>query len=367
MNQNDRELMERYLYEVTRRLPKKQRQEVSLELQELIGDMVENGQSIDEVLTRLGDPKEFAKQYQDGRHYLIGPEYFDTYLWFVRVVLICAGVTLLVVSAVEGIQEGLGITGASQPQAAVTAAILGIVRGLGSAISACIGAFGGITLLFAILERRNISLDGTEHRAWSPGDLGKGPAGKGTHWRPDSLAPLPHEKALIRRGDSIAGIVFILIFALLLIFAPQLFGAFFRQGEEIVTIPIFNLEQWSLILPVFILWLVVGLGDEVFQLVTGRYCRAVMICNILCNLVQTILAFLVLKVFPFWNPEFAVQLKAQLGGAENEAANFFLHHWDGDLASNLLLAFLVLVSLAEIATTVYHTLRYGNRPKEALK
>ncbi|HIS55321.1 MAG TPA: hypothetical protein IAB48_01510 [Candidatus Fimimorpha excrementavium] len=45
--------------------------------------------SMEEVLTQLGDPAAFAKQYQNDCQYLIGPEHFETYLWFVRVVLIC--------------------------------------------------------------------------------------------------------------------------------------------------------------------------------------------------------------------------------------------------------------------------------------
>ena len=39
VNQQEQELMERYIYQVVRRLPKNQRKEVARELQELIGDM----------------------------------------------------------------------------------------------------------------------------------------------------------------------------------------------------------------------------------------------------------------------------------------------------------------------------------------
>ena len=87
MTPNEKDYMDRYIYQVIRRLPKAQREEVRMELEELISDMYADRGSMEEVLTELGDPAEFAKQYQNEQKYLIGPEYFDTYLWFVKVVL----------------------------------------------------------------------------------------------------------------------------------------------------------------------------------------------------------------------------------------------------------------------------------------
>lgn len=56
-----------------------------MELEELISDMYTDKGSMEEVLTELGDPAEFAKQYLSEQRYLIGSEYFDSYLWFVKV------------------------------------------------------------------------------------------------------------------------------------------------------------------------------------------------------------------------------------------------------------------------------------------
>ena len=49
MNPVEQEWMERYVYAVTRRLPKSQRQEVARELEELIGDMLEDGGTMESV------------------------------------------------------------------------------------------------------------------------------------------------------------------------------------------------------------------------------------------------------------------------------------------------------------------------------
>ena len=55
------------------------------------------------------------------------------------------------------------------------------------------------------------------------------------------------------------GIVFIVIFSVLLIFAPHFFAAIFTEGEAITTVPVFNLEQWGIVLPVFVISLLIGL------------------------------------------------------------------------------------------------------------
>ena len=54
MTPNEKELTERYIYQVVRRLPKNQRDEVGMELYELIGDMYEEQPDIEKVLEKLG-------------------------------------------------------------------------------------------------------------------------------------------------------------------------------------------------------------------------------------------------------------------------------------------------------------------------
>lgn len=363
MNPIDQELMERYIYQVVRRLPKAQRREVGLELQELIGDMMETESSMEAVLTRLGDPREFARQYQDDKHYLIGPEYFDTYLWLLKIVLICTAVPILAVSIVEGIREGMGLAESHLVQAAITAAIYGIGNGIANLIVSCAGVFGGITLMFAIMERKQVKLELKKETEWNVQNWGDNCTGRRRAWTPDFLAPVPDKKAVISRGDSIVGIIFIVIFCILLIFAPNFFSAIFKNGDVISTVPVFNLEQWHVILPVFVLSLAIGLGDEIFRLIVGHYCKPVMISNIVCGILQIALSFVVLKVFPFWNPDFAAELKAQIGEQIGPSATFFIEKWDAAMVSNILFAFVTVITIAEIGTTVYKTLRYGTDAK----
>lgn len=360
MNPKDQELMKRYIYQVVRRLPKEQRHEIMLELEEMISDMREHAESMEEVLTKLGDPREFAKKYQDGHHYLIGPEYFDHYLWFLKTVLTCAGVTILMISVLESIRDGIGLVGDNMVQAV----IYGITNCIVNLFAACIGIFGGITLLFAVMERRQVKFELKREKEWSIHDLEDSISTGGKVWTTKELPPIPSKKAIISRGDSIAGIVFIVIFCVLLIFAPNFFGVILKSGDGVSIVPIFNLDQWHVILPVFILALLIGLGDEVFRLLVGHYCKPVMISNIVCGTLQIMLSFIVLKAFPFWNPDFEMELKIHLEEQVSSSAEFFIDKWDGNFVSNCLLAFCVVVTLLEIGTTIYKTLLHGTETME---
>ena len=359
MSGKEQELIDRYIYQVVRRLPRDQRGEVSLELQELIGDMLEAGGSAEDVLSKLGDPAKFAEKYQDRSHCLIGPEYYDNYVWLLRIVLTCVTATVFVVSVIQGIRDGIVRADGERAGAAIMAAGTGIANGFTGIFIAGLSAFGGVTLAFAVMERRKIRFEMKKEKNWTVSDLGDNFTGKQKVWTPGNLSPIPHKKAMISRGDSIVGIVFIMIFGVLLIFAPQFFGAVFPDGEVVRTIPVFNLDQWDIILPLFILSLAIGLADEVLHLVVGHYCRLVMISSIVTGGLQMILLFLLLKAFPLWNPGFATELELYLGGQDGTGLNEIITRWNGDFVSNCFLAFGLMITLLEVGSTVYRTLRYG--------
>ena len=320
MTPNEKDYMDRYIYQVIRRLPKAQREEVRMELEELLSDMYADRGSMEEVLTELGDPAEFAKQYQNEQKYLIGPEYFDTYLWFVKVVLICAAVPILIISLINAIGEMPAITSQNAASVIIRAIVDGLIVGITDAMLSCISAFGAVTLTFAIMERKKVQFE-----------LKK----------------------------------FIVIFSVLLIFAPHFFAAIFTEGEAITTVPVFNLEQWGIILPVFVISLLIGLIDEILRLIIGVYCKLVMISNILCGVIQIVLSAIVLKVLPIWNPNFVLEIEQALGANADSSANFFTY-WNADMVSNGLLAFIVVITLFEIGVTIYKTLRYGVSVKNGI-
>lgn len=363
MTPNEKDYMDRYIYQVIRRLPKAQRNEVRMELEELISDMYADKGSVEEVLTQLGDPAEFAKQYQNDRQYLIGPEYFETYLWFVRVVLICAAVPILIVSFVNAFSQMAAITSQNAAPAIIHAIAEGLATGISNGLLSCVSAFGVVTLIFAIMERKKVQLEMKKAEKWSVEKLSEEKRVVELRWTPKFLEPVPDKKAIISRGDSVVSIVFIVIFSVLLIFAPHFFSAIFTEGETVTTVPIFNLDQWGTILPIFVLSLFIGLVDEILRLVVGVYCKLVMISNIVCGLIQIVLSAIVLKILPIWNPNFTADIQLALGGKAESAAKF-LTYWNAEMVSNGLLFFIVAITLLEIGTTIYKTLRYGASSKK---
>ncbi|ECH9276498.1 hypothetical protein YV30_23930, partial [Salmonella enterica subsp. enterica] len=62
------DLIELYVYEVTRRLPERNREDIALELRSTIEDMLpeDYGEAeVKEALAKLGDPAMLAAQYRD--------------------------------------------------------------------------------------------------------------------------------------------------------------------------------------------------------------------------------------------------------------------------------------------------------------
>ena len=90
------DLIERYIYAATKRLPRKQREDVALELRGLIEDMLmercgeeqPEERDIRVVLTELGTPQELAARYSDEENKaLIGQPYYSVYRYILKIVL----------------------------------------------------------------------------------------------------------------------------------------------------------------------------------------------------------------------------------------------------------------------------------------
>lgn len=371
MKREEQEWMERYIYQVVRRLPKRQREEVRMELQELISDMREQASSMEEVLEKLGDPAVFAGKYRDEVSWLIGPEYYDTWSWFLKVVLLSSTILVFVISMIRGMQDGFARAGEDDLlRGVILSCAFGLGNGITDALISAAGCFGMVTLVFALLERQKIRVDkkagqkiSASMEQWS-GEKRTKETGSAGHradtaggWTPEKLAPVPHEKAVISKGDSIAGIVLIIIVGILLSFAPGIFSVVISVEGRMEIISFLNLEQWQSILPIMIASIALGLAEEIFRLVVGVYCRGVMIANIVANFVQLLLAVLLLKALPFWNPNFVVELRHRI--PKEEKIGFLLRYWNEEMVSNGILIILGVITVIEIGATVYKTLRYG--------
>lgn len=347
---NEKAMIESYIYEVTKRVPSQMRDEIRLELQTLIDDMCAQEElSVDKVLQKLGNPAAFAERYRDSSHYLIGPDYYENYIWGLKLVFIAVGISALVSGIVQGLLNATDF---------IHFFIKFFTEFFATGISGALCSFGIITLIFAILERQNVKVSIKPEENWSVKDLTVLPH-KTDSWSPLALPPVPDKRALISRGDSIVSIIFLVIFGALLIFAPQIFGAFHYENDQMVYVAsIFNFDAWSSILPVFILCLSVGLINEIIRLATGYYCKLVMCSNIVCNILQIAGAVVLLKVLPLWNPSFLLQMQEAFG-IEHFSMGDILAYWGSDIFNNIALCIVVLACLFEMGVTIYKTIRYS--------
>ena len=163
------EWIDRYVNEVGRRLPPKQRADVQQEIRSLIEDEVagrleaaadERGTqpsaeaTVLAVLEQFGAPEEMAARYQAPR-YLIGPAMFPVYqivLGIVLTVTVFANLLLLAVAAGTG-----GVQPFSDMLADLFAGVL--------------QAFGTVTLIFVGLERLGVSASRKKAVSWDPRSL----------------------------------------------------------------------------------------------------------------------------------------------------------------------------------------------------
>lgn len=161
-------LIDRYINEVGRRLPKRMRADVEKELHSLLldsledhlaGDFPETGEVPEDsevaVLKELGPPQQVAQQYNPRINYVIGPRLFEPYL-----------ITVAVVLGIVFIAHLIGLLTLTVNPTALNGSFGDAVAGLIQSLQA---GLGSITLIFALVERALAGTDAKEDAStWDP-------------------------------------------------------------------------------------------------------------------------------------------------------------------------------------------------------
>lgn len=346
-NYREHELVERYVYDVTRRINEKQRKDIGEELRSLIEDMIlekladaeENievagkpdDEIVREVLTQMGDPAKLARKYRGEEEHLIGGEYFNMYWLVLKIVLICTTVGYVIsgiVAAFVGAVETDGTTRIILDEIAHYMDLPGVL----------ISAFGSVTLIFALMERAKVKL----------GDTIK--------WNIEKLPLVPGRKNEIKRSDCIVDIVFDVLFISVFAFAPTVLGLWIVENEQTICIPIFNIEIWSTLLPIFIISFLAGIVKEVVKLLEGCYNRIVLITSLATSAVSAVCTILLFKGFALWNPNFVIQLKEVYDVKAFSTGDIVIYF--GDARMNTIFMTVVLLGIGiDVIVTVCKTIR----------
>ena len=280
------DLIERYLYAATKRMNRKQRDDVAQELRTLIDDMLTERcggrlpaeKDVRIVLTELGTPQELYSQYaEDANACLIGQPYYSTYKLVMKIVLGAVAAGMTISSMILQILEPQHVLGA-------------MVSWLAYVWEGMLGSFAIVTLLFAFFYQKQIKIT-------DPFNF-------------DDLPPVPKNTEIISKWECIAGIGFSIVFAVLFLFTPQVFCVI-RDG---VMVSLFDMDairnSWVLILA----FSACGIGREVVQLVEGRYNKKVMVTALVVDAVSAVLCIWWLKGFDVMNHTFLANLKTMFTG-----------------------------------------------------
>lgn len=331
------DLIERYIYAATKRLPKKMQEDVSQELRTLIddmlaercGDITPEEKDIKIVLTELGTPNELYEKYNPQTDKcLIGSPYYSTYKYVLKIVLLGAGGGILISSVLSTIIDFFEL---SSPNA--TDFFITLFTDLFISIpSALVWAFAFVTILFAIFYHKGIKIDSTSNL--------------------DDLPPVPKAKQNISKADCIVGIVFSVVFLCVFLFAPQILCVIKTTDAGITTVtPIFNTDviraSWYLV----VLFGAVGIIREIIKLIEGRYNKKIMFSTIIANAISAVLSIWWLTRDNLINPEFAANITKIFDKTNAIIIPMFTHF------QIFLLVVILFALVLDTATTIFKSLK----------
>ena len=293
------DLIERYIYAATKRLPGKNREDVSMELRGLIDDMLTERcgdetpteKDIRVVLTELGTPMEvYAKYDEDADKCLIGQPYYSTYKFVLKIVLASVVVGMTIVSLIQAVVEP-------------TVWYDMISEWIGDLSGSLMTAFAFVTILFAFFQDKGIKLDGSSNL--------------------EELPTVPKKKQVISKIDPVIGIVIDIMFVILFLAAPHMLGAVNTQTGVIV--PIFNVDVIRTHWYIITLFALFGIVRETVKLLEGRYNNKVMLTTVTTNVLSAGTAIWWLSDANLFNPAFTNVIVEHLEENEEAVVTLFEH------------------------------------------
>ena len=182
MVKND--LIDRYIYAVTKHMKSAMKKDVAAELETIIQDMLEERcedvtpteRDIKVVLTELGTPNELASKYKgETQDCLIGQPYYNLYVYVLKIVTACVIGGMLLAQIMAAVISH-------------TIWYIAIFRIIGGIFGGVLTGFAFVTLLFAFFYKRGIKVEGLSNGI-------------------DNLPPVPQKTNQISKADSIVGTI----------------------------------------------------------------------------------------------------------------------------------------------------------------
>ena len=269
-------LIDKYIAEVGKHLPRKNRADIEAEIRSTLEDMLDertqgkgpaDEATVMELLKEYGAPREVAAKYQP-HPYLIGPRMFPMFEMILRIVF-----AVVIGASFIGLGVNLSKVGLSGPEfaSALGEWSTGLLGGL-------ITAFGNIVLVFAILERTKVVNEfEKETKDWDPKEL--------------QAEPDPDQ---IDRADNIATIIFTVLGLVVLNLYPNLFVIGFANNGTWVSMPILT-DVFFRFLPWINVMGLIQIGFNVFLLGQRDWKPFARILDIVIDVAGMVLAVIILR------------------------------------------------------------------------
>jgi len=308
-------LKNRYIYAVTRLLPKKMQADVEKELDSLISEM-ESEQDIKSIIEQLGTPEELALKYSNSEQKaLISGIYF---LLYKRVLTIVLPIVVSIFTVFATINSLLSYGHLNW--------LRHITDVLAGAAGGAVQAFATITIIFAILDYKKVNLV-------EQGII-------------DGLPHLPTSKKKISIDGPIFGITFSLVTTALLLLFPQILG-FYIDYERITIFNIYVLR--SLWLPI-IIWTVLEISFEIFALIEGRHSKRLAMFSLATCVASLACGIIIFGSANIFSPEFLALIEYWSTYASDNPINNFIFV---NPNFTILIPYFIIIAI-ETIYTVYH-------------
>jgi len=278
MKEYEMSLIDKYIAEVGKHLPRKSRADIEAEIRSTLEDMLDERKraqeaadetTVIELLKEYGPPQEVASRYQTHQHqYLIGPRLFPIFTLVTRVVF-----SVLIALSLVGLGSNVAKTGF-----AGTEFVSSVSGWFISTLGGLITAFGHIVLVLAIIDRTTFGRNfEQETEAWDPRELYSTPD-------PDQIDP----------PDHIATIIFTFLGLVILNLYPNLVSIPLVNNDTQTSIPVLT-ETFFRFLPWLNVISVILIGFNAFMLSQRVWRTSTRILSILIDIATVIVSITIMR------------------------------------------------------------------------
>lgn len=267
-------LLEQYLYSISRQLPKDGKEEIIAELRSSLEDTIEDqygqeptNEELTQVLKSFGSPSSVAKEYGKSR-YIISPAFTDLFILIMKIIVLGMLGSFTIAFVVEFATSGSNLNVG-----------LGFATILGRTLTASISSFGTLTIVFMIISRVSNEREVPEE-----------------DWSPKDLEEIPSDKQRVKFGETLAGIIFSLIFLVAFNVYPEMINlpseGLIMAGIDVHTI---NMDQFANYLLVFNLVWISTIIHAIILLVHMRYTKTLRLTELMITLASIALFYVMIN------------------------------------------------------------------------